>query len=163
MLETIRYRPCDAVRWLKIGADSMRESAKKQGAQVIGRDGVRNLKKDLSQAAGALWDMGKSAVADAVHVNALNTEFLLGPDRIEIIRPVGSKIIEYAKIRRIRRQEDVYTVELDQGSFVIAPPAYVMAGAIKAPVGWDRNGHEVEFRLLAEELSARVPCDLLDE
>jgi hypothetical protein len=163
MDETIRYRPSDAVRWLKIGAETMRDSAKKQGAQVVSRDGIRNLKKDISQAAGALWDMGKSAVADAVHVSALNTEYLLGPDRIEVIRPVGSKIIEYSKIRRIRRNDDVYTVELDQGSFVIAPPAYVTSGAIKAPIGWDRNGHEVEFRLLAEELSARVPCDLLDE
>ena len=43
---------------------------------------------------------------------------------------------------------------LDRGTLQIKPYAYVVAGKLKVPIGWARNGIEVPYELLIEELSS---------
>jgi hypothetical protein len=53
---------------------------------------------------------------------------------------------------------DKLVLVLDKGSVLVKPFAYIVAGKIKVPIGWSRNGVEVPYELIIEELSAR--CDL---
>lgn len=153
--EVIRYRAADAIKWLQTGAQGMRSQAKRAGNELARREGVRTIGKDLSQAAGALLDVGKSAVADLMHASAQATEYALHETYFEVVRPTGVKAVNYSEVRRLTRKGDDVTVELERGGITIHPPAHVVSARVKAPVGWSRNGVEVPYDILIEELAAR--------
>jgi hypothetical protein len=160
MSEAIRYKPDPAVRWLQIGAGGMRKHAHHQGSQVLKREGARSLGKDVAQAAGALVGAGKSAVAELKHLALQATEYALFDDRFEVIRSTGIRSISYAEVRSATRVNDDVNFILSRGSLTISPPAYVQSGPVRAIIGWERNGIEVAYELLIEEICARSGIDL---
>lgn len=161
--EVIRYEPVDAIRWLKLGAEQMRRDAKDRGVELVRREGARTISKDLSQAASALFGMGKSAVTDLLHANASFCEYLFDSTGVEISRTTGSRRVPYATIKRIVRAKDGYSVILDRGSVEISPYAHIVASRIKAPLGWRRNGLEVPFETIIDELAGRCGVEVQDE
>ena len=161
--ELVRYKPGDAIRWLKEGAVSIRKTAKRQGTSLIRREGERTIGKDLSEAAGALFGVGKSAVADLLHRQAQASEYVLGPEALEVVRPTGSKRIPYSDISQIKLTHDKATVVLGRGSLTITPYAHIVAGRIRVPVGWERNGVEVPYELLIEELAAHSGIEVEED
>lgn len=154
--ELVRYRPDDAVRWLQAGAKTIRDRAVKVGEGVFKRSGERNLKKDVFQTAGAVFDVGKSAVADLMHLSAANTEYVLSSTGFEVSKAGATRLVSYATIRRIRLSRDQVVLELEQGSITISPPAHIVAGGVRAPIGWLRNGLQVPFEVLIEEIAAHA-------
>ncbi|MBL8087654.1 MAG: hypothetical protein JNM85_06230 [Chthonomonas sp.] len=163
MSDYILYRPAEAIQWLRHGAQTMRGKAKRSGMGIVRREGARGIAKDLTQAASAVIEVGKSAVADLMHLQAAATEYTLGPEGFFVNRSTGGKQIPYKDIRTIRRAKDGFLVELERGSVTISPPAHIVAGGVKAPVGWLRNEVEVHFELIGEELAARAQLEILPE
>lgn len=161
-METIRYRPGDALRWLEIGAKETYKRAARQGASVIRREGERGIGRDIMQTAGALLDAGKGALTDFMHRQAEASEYAFSDDALEVITGRNVKSYPYAKVQYIRRSGDRIVVALDQGSVTIKPFAYIVAGKLRVPLGWDRNGMEVPYEMLAEELAARVGVNIQD-
>ncbi len=154
-METIRYRPGEAIRWLEIGATDIRKSARRQSQSIVRREGERTIGRDLRDAAGAIFDLGKSALADLMHRQAQASEYILEPEGFVIANPTSAKTIKYADVTDMKRRGDRISIILPQGSAVIKPYAYIVSGRIKVPVGWSRNGLEVPYDVLIDELSAR--------
>jgi hypothetical protein len=164
-MEPIRYRTGEAIRWLKTGAQSIRKDASQRGKQVIQggtpKD-VRDVAGRVGAAAEAMMDFGKSAWADFKHSELEHSEFVLTDDNFDIVKGNSIKSIPYSRVEKIQRRGERVTVTLDKGSLVIKPHAHILAGGLKVPVGWTRNGMEVPYELLAEELSARCGVNIED-
>jgi hypothetical protein len=158
-METIRYRPGEAIRWLEIGAEDIRKSAKRQGQSLVRREGERSIGRDLRDAAGAIFDLGKSALADLVHRQAQAVEVVFEPESFVVGNSTSSKTVRYGDVKELKLRGDRLSLILGQGSVTIKPYAYIVSGRVKVPVGWSRNGLEVPYELLIDELSAR--CGLL--
>jgi hypothetical protein len=157
-VDIVRYRPGEAIRWLETGAQEVRNTAKRQGKSLVRREGERSIGKDIRDAAGVLVNMGKSALAEIKHRQATASEYVLHDDRLEIISPGKVRTISYDSVRSIKQRGDRATLILDQGSESIKPHAYIVSGRLRVPIGWSRNGLEVPFEVLLDELSAR--CDV---
>ncbi|MEQ1821509.1 MAG: hypothetical protein ABL949_03280 [Fimbriimonadaceae bacterium] len=155
-METVRYTTAEAVRWLETGAQGMRFVANAQGRSLVRREGERTIGRDVLQAAGALADFGKSALADIRHSQAQATEYLLSDDAIEISSMGRTRTISYSEILSIRLRGDKATVVLERGSLNIRPEAYISSGKIRVPIGWERNEIEVPYEMLIDELAARA-------
>jgi len=159
-MELIRYRPGEAIRWLQTGAEKSRKDAKQISGGLVVPDSMRSLGENVKVAAGALMAVGKSAITDLVHRQAAASEYVLDEGNFEIIRPGSTRRYAYADVISMTTQGDRSIFDTEQGHFTIRPYAYVVAGRLKVPVGWSRNGTEVPFELLVEELAARCGIDV---
>ncbi len=109
--------------------------------------------------AGALFEMGKGAYTDLLHRQAEASEYVLLDSHFDIISGASIKSIGYTRIEAIELKGDRVHLVLDQGTVVIKPFAHIVAGRVKVPIGWSRNGMEVPYELLIEELSARAKVE----
>ncbi|MCB8932231.1 MAG: hypothetical protein M9921_08200 [Fimbriimonadaceae bacterium] len=159
-MEPIRYRPGEAIRWLESGAKDIRKEAARKGKSLVRREGQRTVGRDLKDAAGALFEMGRSALADLAHHQAQATEYVLHEKKFEVVKPSGSKSVAYDTVKSMKVQNDRATLVLEQGSVHVKPHAYIVAGRIRVPVGWTRNGMEVPYETLLEELAARCRVNI---
>lgn len=157
-MDLIRYKPGEAMRWLEIGAEDFRRGAKRKSKSVVRREGERSIGREVREVAGALMGIGKSAVAEFLHRQAEASEYVLHEDHFEIVTPNRIRSVRYASVRSIRMRGDRATLVLNQGSATIKPHAYLISGRIRVAVGWSRNGLEVPYEVLIDELAAR--CDV---
>lgn len=157
-MEIVRYRPGEALRWLKVGAERTREEAAKKGRSVFRQTGMdqRGIAENLRTAAGAAVEFGRSKYADVMHDRAETIEYVLQADRLDVVQGSTVKTIPYAEIAGVATDDEGGLLVLEKGTIAIRPPAYLVAGRAKVPVGWVRNGVEVPFDLLLEEIAARA-------
>lgn len=158
-MEPIRYKPGEAIRWLETGAEANRKSAKQKGREVFA-PGIPPGAK-FGQGVGALIDLGKSAWADILHKQAEASEYVLQDDRFDVVSGNSIKTVPYEEVKKISIRNERATITLTRGSTLqVKPYAYITAGRIRVPVGWQRNGMEVPYDLLIEELSARCNVEV---
>lgn len=155
--DIIRYRPPDILHWLELGARDLREDGIRHGRNLLRREGERTIGKDVAQAAQAIYDLGKGTVAEVMHRSAQGTEYALSQNDLVVKDAARTRTIPFASIRRIEwRSGDKVVLVLEQGSLTIKPAAHLVAGAIKVPIGWSRNGMDVPYDLLIDEIAARA-------
>lgn len=159
--EVVRYKPGEAIRWLETGAADSRKSAKVKSRVIQMPTDASTLKGSVRAAAGALLDLGKSVYAEFAHVQASASQFALYDDHFEVIRSGSNRKILYKSVTSMEQKGDRTAVTLENGHFVIRPYAYVVAGRLRVPIGWTRNGIEVPFDLLIEELAARCGVEVV--
>ena len=164
-METIRYRPGEALRWLETGAAKIRLGAQAKGKSIVNSPptDARSLGLGVLTAASALVDLGKGAYAELVHKHVEASEYVIQEDRFDVVNGTAIKSISYSQIKSIMVVNDRATIELEKGSVIIKPYAHLVAGRLKVPVGWSRNGMEVPFELLIQEISARSGIDIEEE
>ena len=155
LVEPVRYRPGEAVRWLEVGAQDSRKDAARKGKSILRREGHRSIGKDLKEAAGVIFDMGKSALAEIAHHQAMAGEYALHEHSFDLVRAGTVRSYKYEDVRSLEQKGDRLVVSFERGSITIKPHAYIVAGRIKVPVGWVRNGMEVPYDILLDELAAR--------
>jgi len=164
-MEPIRYKTGEAIRWLKTGAEAIRKEAKDKGRQAV-QPGTpkdfRDAGARVASAAGAVMDFTKGAWADFKASELEHSEYVLTDEGFDIVKGTSIKSIPYERVQKIQRRADRATVTLDRGSIVIKPHAYILASGLKIPVGWSRNGMEVPYELLLDELSARCGVNIED-
>jgi hypothetical protein len=158
-MEPIRYKPGEAIRWLETAADSFRKSAKNKGKEAVDpkrdRSDFKKVGASVADAAGAIYDFGKGAWADMLHRQADASEYVLQENHFDVVKGGSIKSVEYQRVTEISIKGESVIVKLDKGSVSIKPYAYIISGRVKVPVGWSRNGMEVPYELLIEELAAR--------
>ena len=161
----MRYRPGEALRWLQTGADNIRKVAGERGRSVVRQTGTEQKRPidNLRTAAGALADLGRSAYAEALHKQAEAMEYVLLADRLDIVRGKSIESVPWASIRAVRLDGDRAQLVLEKGRVTLKPFAHLVAGRMKVPVGWTRNGMEVPYELLLEEIAARSRCEIEEE
>jgi hypothetical protein len=161
-MEIVRYRPGEAIQWLKVGAENVRKQAAEKGKGVFEQAGTeqRPVYENLFTAAGALFNLGRSAYAELKHKLAEASEYVLQDEHFDVVHANSIKSIRYRQIAAVKVKGDKATVVLEKGHLTIKPFAYIVSGSVKAPVGWTRNGIEVPYELLIEELAARSGVNL---
>jgi len=164
-MEPIRYKPGEAIRWLGTAADSYRKSARQKGKGAVDpnrdRSDFKKVGANVAEAAGALFDYGRGAWADMLHRQAEASEYVLQDSHFDVVKGGSIKSVEYKRVREINLKGDTISVILDKGSMSIRPYAYITSGKVRVPVGWSRNGMEVPYELLIEELAARCGVNLV--
>ncbi len=158
----MRYRPGEAMRWLQTGAETMRRTASSRSMELVRQSGAdqRSFGENVKTAAGAVYDFGKSAYAEAVRKHAETSEFVLQEEHFDVVHNGSIKTIPYSRVKQVKLAKDRARLMLDKGSISIKPVAFLVAGHLKVPVGWVRNGIEVPFDLLIEELAARCGLEV---
>ncbi|MDX2066363.1 MAG: hypothetical protein SFX74_11525 [Fimbriimonadaceae bacterium] len=159
-MELARYRPDESIRWLRFGADEHRADARDHAKRV--KDPAKRFSESLREAATSIYEYGKGAYTGHVHDQAEGHEYVLQAEHFDIVAGKTIKSIPYGRVKALQLRGDRVTVILDSTTFVIKPVAYLSAGRAKVPVGWQRNGLDVPFRLLAEELAARCGVELTE-
>ncbi len=160
-MDLVRYRAGEAIRWLETGAASKRKSAQAKSHSLAMPSDARALGVNVKSAAGALMEFGRGALTDLAHNQAMASEFVLHDENFEIVKPSSTKIVRYKDVKSFEMRGDKTALLLVGGSAVtIKPYAYVVAGRLKVPIGWSRNGIEVPYELLLEELSTRCGIEL---
>jgi hypothetical protein len=164
-VELVRYKPGEAIRWLETGAENIRRGAQNRGMNLLKQSGgdTKTFSENLKTAAGAIFDFGKGTYADMMHKAAEDSEYVLQEDQFDIVNGGNLKTVPYNRVVAIHLKGDRATFTLDKGVVVIKPFAYIVAGRIKVPVGWVRNGIEVPFELLVVELGARCGLEVQEE
>lgn len=159
-MEQVRYKPGEAIRWLETGATSKRKSAQEKSRMLTIPGDARTFGANVKSAAGVLMDLGRGALTDLAHNQVMASEYVLHDDSFEIIKPNSTKKVRYKDITGIEERGDKTILLLENSTVGIKPYAYVVAGRLKVPIGWSRNGIEVPYELLLEELSARIGIEL---
>ena len=161
-MEVVRYRPGEAIRWLQTGAENIWRGAKAKGKSAI-EPHSGTFGQNLKNAAGAIFDYGKGAYADMLHRQADASEYVLLETHFDVVRGSAIKTVDYSRVKKIELKGDRATLTLDAGNLSIKPFAHIVSGRAKVPVGWTRNGMEVPYELLIEELAARCGVDVVGE
>jgi hypothetical protein len=159
-MELVRYKPGEALRWLETGAQTRRRSAAEKGRSIVRSEPGSTWGGQIKKAAGAIVDIGKGAYTDLLHRRAQASEYLLHPDHFEVLGPNQALRIPYTEVLAIEQRGDRSVLTHEKGNVTIKPYAYIVSGRIRVPIGWSRNGMEVPFELLLEELSARCGVNL---
>ncbi len=152
----MRYKPGEAIRWLQTEAGRLKSEAKASGkAATENSVDMHGITETVKNAASAVFNLGRSAYAEMAHLRANASEFVLLDDRMDIVSGTSIKAIPYSSVKKITLKADKASLVLEKGTFVIKPFAYVVAGPLKVPIGWERNGLETPYLLIIEELAAR--------
>jgi hypothetical protein len=143
----------------------MRKTASTRGKELVRQTGAdqKGFGENMKTAAGALYDYGKSAYADAVRKHAETSEFVLQETHFDLVHNGSIKTVPYSRVKQGVMTNERARLMLDKGSVSIKPVAWVLAGRLKVPVGWLRNGIEVPYDLLIEEIAARCGLEVEDE
>jgi hypothetical protein len=164
-MEFVRYRPGEAIRWLQTGGENYRRVASVRGkaAAAAPIPDAKKFGENLVTAASAFMDFSRGAYADLMHRQADASEYVLHDSYLEIVRGPNIRTIPYEKIASIELDRDKATLKLDPSTTItIRPFAHLVAGRVKVPIGWSRNGIEVPFELIVEEIAARCGLEIAE-
>ena len=158
MEEVIHYRPSQALSWLDEAAEVHLRSAGRHTKEAIRipSDGEFHIKSRVKSAGKALFQLGRSAYSEISAKRNEMAEYLLSDVSITQVNGSKSISINNDDVKEIRVDEHGFEIVFEGGSISIHPYAFVVSGLAKAPIGWERNGHEVRFELLIDEISART-------
>lgn len=155
----IRYRPADAIRWLESAPGTQMKKAGRYSKTAFSNlgsmSGETGPKARLVSAAKALAAVVKSAAAEISKSKAEAQEFAISESSLFISEGGSLKEIPFAAITGL--DVDGFTAVFHHagGSFSIKPYGLILVGSAKAPIGWDRDGQDVPFDFLIEEIAAR--------
>lgn len=158
---TVTYKPADVLHWFGIGSRQARQKARKKGqAAFQGTDFAQGIR----DVAGAAAELGKGALTDLVQRKAEDTIYLLSDDAIEIAGMTSRKRVLYQDVTGIESlTHDRFELQHKGGAIMVKPIAHLVAGRMRVPVGWSRNGMEVPYATLIEELAARCGVEIVAE
>jgi hypothetical protein len=155
LMSAVHYRPAAALRWLGYKASERKVERKTAPTPD-------DIAKRMKKAAEAMWDVGKGAMENIDQRHAESAGYTLTESHIEFAGVAGTRRIAYRAIENIFALEgDRYLIEYDGGRHTLKPAAHLEAGRKRVPIGWDRNGTEVPYHLLAEEIAARAGVDII--
>lgn len=145
-----------------MGSGTTARGAQRKGAALF-RAEEPDLKRSVRDAAGAIMGAGRSAIAQALHAHSTTVEYILHDDYLEVVGGGKTRTVPYKDIQRMVSRGDRVDLELADGAIKISPPAFISVGRVRVPIGWNRNGIDVPFDLLPDELSARCRVNIETE
>lgn len=153
------YRPADIVRWLEVGQTTGAPTPVRLPipATVTKEEWSNRVRTVVESALTA----GKGALDQVQRKHVEETAYILLNDALEYNGLTKTKRIPYVKVKAIcDLGSDRYRIDHEGGSLEIKPVAHLVSGRIRVPVGWIRNGTEVPYSLLIEELAARCGVEI---
>jgi hypothetical protein len=159
-MDPVTYRSPSLLHWF--GAESRREraDARRKGKRLLGSSG-QTIAGQLKDAASAAMSLGRGATNELALRQASEEAYVLGADAFERIGLGARSRVPYAKVKEIvALGSDRYELTHASGRLVVRPVAHLVRGRSRVPVGWVRNGVEVPFSTLIDELSARCGVEV---
>lgn len=158
-MEIIHYRIPDAVKWLQMGTES--SQFRTQKSELAESFKESQVKRGLREVGSRLLHFGKSTYAGFVQKNIENIEYILLSQQVEVHSLGRRRSLRYEDINRIfEGTKDHYTVVTPEDRLVIRPVAYLGAGRVRVPIGWNREGADVPYDLLIKELAAHCKLEI---
>ncbi len=146
-----RYRPADAIRWIEIGS---RRIAKPGDLPFEPPAGAKDAILDAFQKA---LNLGKTKMAELQGRAIRAREYLLYEDRFEVVASSGTRSVLYTDVESLElKRGDSFLFRLRQGRVTVRPYAWLSVLGTRIPLGWERNGVEVPFETLPEEIALRA-------
>ncbi|MGE0002408.1 MAG: hypothetical protein AB7F50_02410 [Fimbriimonadaceae bacterium] len=160
-MEPVTYRTPPVLHWFGTESRLNMQAAKKLKESAL-TAGKRDIAGQLKDAASAALSFGKGTAADIAFRNATEEAYVLTETAIERYKSTGRSRVALEKVERIV-DEGNGTIVLEHGSgkLVIRPVAHLVRGRQRAPIGWLRNGVEVPYVTLANEIAARCGLEVL--
>ena len=163
-MAVVTYQPPDIVRWLGTSAREKRKSVVKRALAVPQNTLEKGLMPGLKDAADAAIGLGKQALGDLSTARAEETTFRLYTEGFEAVGLMSKTKVNYSDVNRIvRKSGDKFRVEFNGGHVSIRPVAHLVVSGHRVPIGWVRNGLEVDYETLVEELVARTGKEITVE
>lgn len=160
-MATVYYKPAEVLHWIGSSSKEYRDHALKKGRDVAKRAGEYGWAGGLKQAGSAIGDLSRMAMADVFRKHAESLSYVLDEEWFESHQGGQRKRVSYRDVKEIAaRGSDRYTVIFEGGSVSIKPIAHLVAGRLRVPIGWLRNGMEVPYAVLIEELAARCGVEV---
>ena len=157
----VTYRPAEVLHWFGVGSNEAKSRAKQKGQAAFHRN---DLVKSIKDVAGAASEFGKGTLTDLMQRKAEDTAFQMSDDALEVLTTATRKRIMYSEVTELHaKQNDRFELVHKGGTLTIKPIAHLLAGRLRVPVGWLRNGMEVPYALLIEELAARCGVEIIPE
>lgn len=158
------YKPAEVMHWFDTESRRTHAIARTQTKDIARTANEEGILPSIKQAATAALSMTKGAYGTVVQKQAQETRYDLFDTGFEFIDITRRVKIDYNQIRQIvAKPGDRYQILYNGGSVTIKPPAHLVAGKYRVPVGWLRNGTEVPYLTLIEELSARSGIEIIAE
>lgn len=152
---TVTYSPPEALKWIQFKSDVAREGAIRRLARS-GKTVRHDWKSSITDVAGAVGAYASTAASSMTHT-AKNLARYEMDETTLLYRSMGKTTkISFEEIQEIILCGDEATVIHSKGRLKIRPVGYVSSGIVKAPLGWKRNGTEVPFITLIEEIAGRA-------
>lgn len=153
-METVRYKAPEITLWLQVASRGARKAKITSKESTV--SGPDEISATLRRAAGAIVGFGRERLSELKQKQTEATEYTLEQDRLEARTLGRAKSLTYKDVVQIERKGgDRVVFRTADSSLTIAPVAHLVVGRVKAPIGWLRNGIEVPFETLIEEIAAR--------
>lgn len=163
-MSAITYKSPEILNWFGESAKASKSKAKDKAGAVAKTASDVGFVDGLKQAASAAIDLGKGALGDFVTKQAEGTTFVLYPTGFESNALIKTKRVDYSAVRQIvALANDRFQILYDGGNLTIRPIAHLVAGRLRVPIGWVRNGMEVPYAMLIDELAARCGVEIDSE
>lgn len=163
-MPVVTYAPADIIHWFNTSAKATNAQALEKGQAISKVAAEEGFFPSIKQAASAAVSFSKGAIGTFVQKSAEETKYELhdtGLESIDIARKIK---LDYTEIRQIiSKQNDRYQILFNGGSLTIKPVAHLVSGRHRVPIGWLRNGSEVPYVMLIEEISARCGIEIQAE
>ncbi|MBL8065007.1 MAG: hypothetical protein JNM34_04010 [Chthonomonadaceae bacterium] len=156
----VTYRPAEVLHWFEIGSKEALQRAKGKGSSVSGHGILHGIKV----VAGVATDLGIGTMTGLAQKKAEDTSFDLSDTYFEVTGLTGRKRISYSEVTEVRsKPHDRAEIVHRSGTLTIKPIAHLVSGRMRVPVGWTRNGMEVPYTVLIEEIAARSGVEVVAE
>lgn len=163
-MAVVTYLPADIVRWLGTSARQKRRTAVQRALAVPQNAMEKGLVPGLMDAADAALGLGKQALGDLSTAQAEERGYRLYEEGFEAMGLMTRNKVNYSDVTRIvRKGADKFRVEYTGGHLTVKPVAHLVAGTHRVAIGWLRNGMEVDYDTLIEELAARTGREVVSE
>ena len=103
-------------------------------------------------------------MGDLSTAKAEETGYHLYEDGFEAVGLLKKTKEDYSDVESVvHKGGDKFWVVHSGGHVTLKPVAHLVAGAQRVPIGWLRNGMEVDYMTLVEEIAARCGREIEEE
>ncbi len=156
----VYYKPADAIQWLEPNARPEVAKKKKPKETKVEKQIADALKGGFQ----ATVDFGKGALADLTHKRVGEVFYVVHDDSFEAVTLSSHKKVPFEDVTSIIAEDkDRFRINHKNGHLTLKPLAHIVAGRLRVPIGWKRNGVEVPYILLAEEIAAHCGLEIESE
>jgi hypothetical protein len=149
-MHVVRYRPADAIRWIEVAIQSPASTIESTAGAP------ETLREAVLTAFGRWLDLGKETTAELLVRSIRATEYRLHETFLEVQGLTGAKRYPYADLHSVEfKKGDRFLFRGENAKLTVRPYAYFAISGLRIPLGWERDGLPVPYRLLAEEIALR--------
>lgn len=163
-MSAVVYSPASVLHWFDTDSRRSRSEGVAKTKDLAKTTDEEGFLPGLKQAAGAVMSFGKGAVGNIVQKQAEETRYELHSSGFEAVDLTRHVRIDYKEVEQITSYaNDRFVIVHGGGKLTIKPVAHLVSGRLRAAIGWERNGVEVPYAMLLEELAARSGVDIVAE